>query len=28
MECFFNKVKNYRQLATRFDKLASTFKAF
>lgn len=28
IECFFNKVKHYRQLATRFDKLASLFKAF
>ena len=28
IECFFNKVKNYRRLATRFDKLACTFKAF
>jgi transposase len=28
VECFFNKVKNYRRLATRYDKLACTFKAF
>lgn len=28
IECFFNKVKHYRRLATRFDKLASSFKAF
>ncbi|TDL70970.1 hypothetical protein E2R58_16005 [Paenibacillus amylolyticus] len=28
MECFFNKVKNYRRLATRYDKLACTFKSF
>ncbi|OZQ56949.1 hypothetical protein CA599_31965, partial [Paenibacillus taichungensis] len=25
VECFFNKVKNYRRLATRYDKLACTF---
>jgi transposase len=28
IECFFNKVKHYRRLATPFDKLASSFKAF
>jgi transposase len=28
IECFFNKVKNYRRLATRIDKLADTFRAF
>ncbi|KAA8746167.1 transposase [Paenibacillus sp. UASWS1643] len=28
VECFFNKVKNYRRLATRYDKLAFTFKSF
>jgi transposase len=28
VECFFNKVKNYRRLATRHDKLAYMFKAF
>ncbi|MNW57617.1 Transposase DDE domain protein [compost metagenome] len=28
IECFFNKVKNYRRLATRYDKLACTFKSF
>ncbi|MHA2852544.1 transposase [Paenibacillus lautus] len=28
IECFFNKVKHYRRLATRFDKLASSFRAF
>ncbi|NEU24692.1 IS5 family transposase [Paenibacillus polymyxa] len=28
VECFFNKVKKYRRLATRYDKLACTFKAF
>lgn len=28
IECFFNKVKHYRRLATRYDKLACTFKAF
>jgi transposase len=25
IECFFNKVKNYRRLGTRFDKLAQSF---
>ncbi|PQP81607.1 hypothetical protein C0Q44_18050 [Paenibacillus sp. PCH8] len=28
VECFFNKVKNFRRLATRYDKLACTFKSF
>ncbi|AFH65618.1 transposase [Paenibacillus mucilaginosus K02] len=28
IECFFNKVKNNRRLATRYDKLACTFRAF
>ncbi|TYA14697.1 IS5 family transposase [Paenibacillus faecis] len=28
IECFFNKVKNYRRLTTRFDKRADTFVAF
>lgn len=27
VERFFNKIKNYRAIATRFDKLASTFLA-
>lgn len=28
VECFFNKIKNYRRLATRYDKLSSSFLAF
>lgn len=28
IECFFNKTKHYRRLATRYDKLACTFTAF
>ena len=28
VECLFNKMKNYRRLATRYDKTASMFKAF
>lgn len=28
VECLFNKLKNYRRLATRYDKLSRTFKAF
>jgi transposase len=28
VECFFNKLKNYRHIATRYDKLISVFKAF
>ena len=27
VERFFNKLKNYRAIATRYDKLASTFLA-
>jgi transposase len=28
LECFFNKIKHYRRLATRYDKLLSSFLAF
>jgi transposase len=28
VECFFNKIKNYRRLATRYDKLSCSFLAF
>ena len=28
VECFFNKLKHYRRLATRYDKLAASFSAF
>ncbi|QOH62287.1 IS5 family transposase [Paenibacillus polymyxa] len=28
IECFFNKVKNYRRLATRYEKTANMFMAF
>ncbi|SEP13862.1 Transposase DDE domain-containing protein [Paenibacillus sophorae] len=28
VECLFNKLKQYRRLATRYDKLACTFEAF
>ena len=28
VECFFNKLKNFRRVATRYDKLASSFMAF
>lgn len=28
IECLFNKLKNYRRLATRYDKLAASFSAF
>ncbi|NEZ42428.1 hypothetical protein GQA12_12795 [Paenibacillus alvei] len=28
MECFFNRINHYRLIATRFDKLPCTFKAF
>ena len=28
VECFFNKLKNFRRVATRYDKLASSFLAF
>ena len=27
-ECFFNKIKLFRKLATRYDKLATSFLAF
>lgn len=28
VECFFNKIKAFRRIATRYDKLASSFLAF
>ena len=28
VECFFNKIKHFRRVATRYDKLASSFCAF
>lgn len=28
VECFFNKVKHYRFVATRYDKLIYSFKLF
>ena len=28
VECFFQKLKNYRRIATRYDKLASVFAGF
>jgi transposase len=28
VECFFNKIKHFRRVATRCDKLASSFYAF
>lgn len=28
VECFFNKMKAFRRVATRYDKLASSFFAF
>lgn len=28
VECFFNKLKHFRRIATRYDKLASSFLAF
>ena len=28
VECFFNKLKQFRRIATRYDKLASSFMAF
>jgi len=28
MECFFNKIKHFRRVSTRYDKLASSFLAF
>lgn len=28
VECFFNKLKHFRRVATRYDKLATSFMAF
>jgi len=28
IECYFNKLKHFRHIATRFDKLAESFLAF
>jgi len=28
VECFFNKLKNFRRVATRYDKLAGRFLSF
>lgn len=28
VECFFQKLKNFRRVATRYDKLAGTFMGF
>lgn len=28
VECFFNKIKHFRRIGTRYDKLASSFLAF
>lgn len=28
IECFFNKIKAFRRVATRYDKLATSFMAF
>lgn len=28
VECFFNKIKHFRRVATRYDKLATSFFAF
>ena len=28
VECFFNKIKHFRRVATRYDKLAKSFLAF
>ena len=28
VECFFNKLKHFRRIATRYDKLAASFTAF
>lgn len=28
VECFFNKIKHFRRIATRYDKLADSFLAF
>jgi transposase len=27
LECFFAKLKNYRRIATRYEKLSQTFRA-
>jgi transposase len=28
IECFFNRIKHFRRIATRYDKLASSYLAF
>ncbi len=28
VECFFNKIKHFRRVATRYDKLAESFLSF
>ena len=28
VECFFNKLKHFRRVATRYDKLITRFKSF
>jgi len=28
VECFFNKLKHFRRVATRYDKLINRFKSF
>lgn len=28
VECFFNKIKHFRRIATRYDKLATSFLSF
>jgi transposase len=28
VECFFNKIKHFRRVSTRYDKLATSFLAF
>lgn len=28
VECFFNKLKNFRRIATRYDKLATVYAGF
>ena len=28
VECFFNKIRAFRRVATRYDKLASSFLAY
>jgi transposase len=28
VECFFNKIKHFRRVSTRYDKLAASFLAF